>query len=100
MRVLFFSTVAATILVAAGAVGWKAEAATVLGVGTLHFKQEAIHLSKRRPIGVVTIGVAITAMAIPITAMGTTALRLLRLWLETGHKHWHRARLGLALLSS
>jgi len=35
MRVLFFSMVASTILVAASAVGWKAEAATVSGVGTM-----------------------------------------------------------------
>ncbi len=34
MRILFSSMVAATILVAA-AVGWKAEAATMTGVGTL-----------------------------------------------------------------
>jgi hypothetical protein len=35
MRILFSSLVAATILVAAGAVGWKAEAAMTTGVGTL-----------------------------------------------------------------
>ena len=41
-----------------------------------HFKREAIHLVKRWPIGAdtiaVPIAVAITAMATPITAMGTT----------------------------
>ena len=35
MRILFSSVVAATILIAASAVGWKAEAATMTGVGTL-----------------------------------------------------------------
>ena len=35
MRIRFSSMVAATILVAASAVGWKAEAATMTGVGTL-----------------------------------------------------------------
>jgi hypothetical protein len=35
MRILFSSMVAATILVTASVVGWKAEAATVTGVGTL-----------------------------------------------------------------
>jgi len=45
-----------------------------------HFKQEAIHLSKRRPIGAdtiaVPIGVAITAMATLITAMATLIMAM------------------------
>ena len=35
MRILFSSLMAATIVVAASALGWKAEAAMVTGVGTL-----------------------------------------------------------------
>jgi hypothetical protein len=41
MRILFSSVVVATILVAASAVGWKAEAATMTGVGTLPLQTQS-----------------------------------------------------------
>ena len=76
MRVLFSRMVAATIFVAASAVGWKAEAATVIRCRTLPLQiRSYISVEKtaywRRHFAV-PIGVAIAAMATPITAMGTT----------------------------
>jgi hypothetical protein len=68
MRILFSSAVAATILIAASAVGWKAEAATMTGVGTLPAQTKPIRPSKRLPIGADNIAELIAG---DITAMAT-----------------------------
>ena len=75
MRILFSSMVAATIVVAAGTIGWKAEAA-MTGVGTLPLQTKSYTPPKRWATTADTIvvptAVAITAIATLIMATGTT----------------------------
>ena len=98
--------VAATMLIAVGATGSKAEAAMIPGVGTLpaqtknYTPVEKVYYRRYYRRGYYGYPRPVMDIGLLRLRLRLSAIRLLWLWLETGHQHWHRAWLGLALLKA
>ena len=106
MRFLLPSMVAATMLIAISAIGSKAEAAMSPGVGTLpaqtknYTPVEKVYYRRYYRRGYYGYGRGYGYRPYYGYGLRLSAIWVLWLWLETGHKHWHRAWLGLALLKA
>ena len=109
MRFLLPTMVAATMLIAVGATGSKAEAAMMPGVATLpaqtktYMPVENVYYRRYYRRGYYRLSPPVLWLwisAVLRLRLRLSALWLLWLWLETRHQHWHRAWLGLALLKA
>ena len=103
MRFLLPSMVAATMLIAIGATGSKAEAAMSGRCRNSACSNENLYARRKGLLPTILspwllrLWPRLWISALLRLRLRLSAIWLLWLWLETGHNHWHRTWLGLAL---